>query len=77
VADITYIATWSGWLYLAVVVDAWSRRVVGWAMANHLRTELVLQALAMGNRYPQFSNFTYIVKGRLKWISTLSKHKMK
>lgn len=47
VADITYIATWSGWLYLAVVVDAWSRRVVGWAMANHLRTELVLQALSM------------------------------
>jgi putative transposase len=47
VADITYISTWSGFLYLAVVVDAWSRRVVGWAMASHLRTELVLQALEM------------------------------
>jgi putative transposase len=35
VADITYVATWSGWLYLAVVVDAWSRRVVGWAMDTH------------------------------------------
>lgn len=47
VADITYIATWAGFLYLAVVVDAWSRRVVGWAMATHLRTELVLEALQM------------------------------
>jgi putative transposase len=46
-ADITYIATWAGWLYLAVVLDAWSRRVVGWAMATHLRTELVLDALGM------------------------------
>lgn len=47
VADITYVATWSGWLYLAVVLDSWSRRVVGWAMATHLRTQLVLDALAM------------------------------
>jgi putative transposase len=47
VADITYIPTWSGFLYLAVVVDAWSRKVVGWAMATHLRTELVLDALDM------------------------------
>ena len=47
VADITYIPTWAGFLYLAVVVDAWSRRVVGWSMATHLRTELVLEALNM------------------------------
>ena len=47
VADITYIATWNGFLYLAVVLDVWSRRVVGWAMATHLRTELVLAALEM------------------------------
>ena len=47
VADITYILTWAGFLYLAVVLDAWSRRVVGWAMATHLRTELVLAALNM------------------------------
>jgi putative transposase len=47
VADITYIPTWTGFLYLAVVLDAWSRRVVGWSMANHLRTELVLEALNM------------------------------
>jgi putative transposase len=44
VADITYIATWAGWLYLAVVVDAWSRRVVGWAMSTQLTTTLVLDA---------------------------------
>ena len=47
VADITYVPTWSGFLYLAVVVDAWSRRVVGWSMQTHLRTDLVLQALNM------------------------------
>lgn len=47
VADITYIPTWAGFLYLAVVLDVWSRRVVGWAMATHLRSELVLDALDM------------------------------
>lgn len=47
VADITYILTWAGPLYLAVVLDVWSRRVVGWAMATHLRTKLVLDALRM------------------------------
>ena len=47
VADITYIPTWAGFLYLAVVLDAWSRRVVGWAMATRLWTELVLDALNM------------------------------
>ncbi len=44
VSDITYVPTWAGFLYLAVVMDAWSRRIVGWAMATHLRTELVLDA---------------------------------
>jgi putative transposase len=47
VADITYVPTWTGFLFLAVVLDAWSRRVVGWSMATHLRTELVLDALEM------------------------------
>lgn len=47
VADITYVPTWSGFLYVAVVLDVWSRRIVGWAMANHLRTELVLEVLEM------------------------------
>ena len=54
VADITYVPTWAGVLYLAVVLDAWSRRIVGWAMASHLRTALVLDALnmAVGQRQP-------------------------
>ncbi len=47
VADITFVATWAGWLYLAVVVDAWSRKVVGWAISTHLHTTLVLDALHM------------------------------
>ncbi|MGH9578948.1 MAG: IS3 family transposase, partial [Terriglobales bacterium] len=52
VADITYIPTWAGFLYLAVVLDAFSRKIVGWAMAEHLKTELVLAALnmALGQR---------------------------
>jgi putative transposase len=50
VVDITYVPTWAGWLYLAVVLDAWSRRVVGWAMATHLRSELVEDALMMAVR---------------------------
>ena len=54
VADITYVPTMTGFLYLAVVLDAWSRKVVGWAMANHLRAELVLDAMemAVGQRRP-------------------------
>ena len=44
--DITYIPTWEGWLYLATVIDIASRRVVGYSMADHLRTELVADALA-------------------------------
>ena len=47
VGDITYLPTGEGWLYLAVVLDLCSRAVVGWAMANHMRAELVNQALAM------------------------------
>ena len=47
VADITYLRTWEGWLYLAAVQDAYSRRIVGWSMADHMRTELVVDALKM------------------------------
>jgi putative transposase len=46
-ADITYIETGEGWLYLAAVMDLYSRKIVGWAMRNHLRTELASTALAM------------------------------
>ena len=47
VADITYVPTWAGFLYLAVVLDVWSRKIVGWAMATHLRASLVTAALNM------------------------------
>jgi putative transposase len=55
VADITFVPTAAGFLYLAVVLDAWSRKIVGWSMANHLRTELVLDALdaAVAQRRPR------------------------
>jgi putative transposase len=55
VADITYLPTWAGFLYLAVVIDVWSRKVVGWSMATHLKTELVLAALdvPVAQRQPQ------------------------
>jgi putative transposase len=46
-ADITYVHTWEGFLYLAFILDVYSRRVVGWSMATHLRTELVVDALEM------------------------------
>src|ERR1700685_3078425 len=74
VADITYIPTWAGFLYLAVVLDVFSRRIVGWAMATHLRTQLVIDALnmALGQRRPaavihhsdQGSQYTALAFGR-------------
>jgi putative transposase len=53
--DISYVKTWEGWLYLAVVIDLFSRRVVGWAVRDHLRTELVTDAIVMaiGKRVPE------------------------
>jgi putative transposase len=47
VADITYLGSWEGWTYLAFVLDAYSRKVVGWSMANHLRAETVIDTLNM------------------------------
>jgi putative transposase len=57
--DITFIPTASGWLYLAVVIDLCSRRIVGWSLANHLRSELVLHALnqALQTRSPRGTIF--------------------
>jgi transposase InsO family protein len=54
VGDLTYIWTWEGWLFLSVMLDVFSRRAVGWAMADHMRTELPLEALgmALGLRRP-------------------------
>ena len=55
VADMTYVPTWAGFTYLAVVLDLWSRRVVGWAIGESMTTELVLTALDMAiqQRKPQ------------------------
>jgi putative transposase len=50
VGDITYIRTWAGWLYLATVIDCFNREVLGYAMADHMRTGLVSDALAMAAR---------------------------
>src|SRR5918995_1044067 len=47
VADITYVRTWESWLYLSFVLDTYSRRIVGWSMANNLKTELVLDSVNM------------------------------
>lgn len=46
-SDITYIKTWNGWAYLAIVIDLHSRAVVGWALADHMRTDLVIEALTL------------------------------
>ena len=73
VADITYVPTAAGFLYLAVVLDVFSRRVVGWSMADHLRTERVLDALdmAVGQRRPasviHHSDSEYVRAGALTW----------
>jgi putative transposase len=74
VADITFVPTAAGFLYLAVVLDAWSRKIVGWSMANHLRTEPVLDVLemAIGQRRPgniiqhsvQGSQYTSLASGK-------------
>jgi transposase InsO family protein len=72
--DITYINTWEGWLYLATVIDLASRRVVGWATADHLRTDLVAQALtnAVAARRPTGPVIFHSdrgCQGGLKWSS--------
>jgi putative transposase len=55
VADITYVRTWEGWLYLVAVQDVYSRRIVGWSMTDHMRIELVTDALqmALAQRRPE------------------------
>ena len=56
VADITYIPTWAGWLYLAMVLDVFSRKIVGWAMDTNLKTPLILEALEVAVTQRQPSN---------------------
>ena len=50
VGDITYIRTWDGWPYLATVIDCFNREVIGWTAADHMRTDLITDALAMAAR---------------------------
>ena len=73
VADITFVQTASGFLYLAVVLDAWSRKIVGWSIANHLRAELVFDALEMatGQRRPgdEIHHSDQGSQLGLKWLS--------
>jgi putative transposase len=73
VADITYIPTWAGFLYLAVVLDAFSRRIVGWSMATTLAKQLVLDALNMAlvARRPRgvIHHSDQGSQGELKWSS--------
>jgi transposase InsO family protein len=47
VTDLTYVATWSGMAYVCLIVDAFSRRIVGWRVASHMRTDMVLDAVEM------------------------------
>jgi len=54
-SDITYIKTAEGWLYLAAVMDAYSKRIIGYAMADHMRTDLVIQALRMATKQRRFT----------------------
>jgi hypothetical protein len=72
--DITYVPTWEGWAYLATVIDLASRRVVGWALADHMRTELVSEALvsAFGARRPEVGTIFHSdrgCQGGFKWPS--------
>jgi transposase InsO family protein len=49
--DITYIKTWDGWAYLATVIDLHNREVIGWALADHMRTELIMEAMNMAIKH--------------------------
>ena len=74
VADITYLRTWEGWLYLVAVQDLHSRRIVGWSMADHMRTELVTDApVALAHRHPDSGLIWHSDQGsqfcRWRWAS--------
>jgi putative transposase len=74
VADITYLRTWQGWLYLCAVQDAFSRRIVGWSMADHMRSDLVVDALqmAIARRHPEAGLIHHSDQGSqggFKWSS--------
>jgi len=73
-ADVTYVPTWEGWLFLAVVMDACTKRIVGWSMRDDLKAEIVIDALGMGTtmRRPEpglvhHSDSEYVPTGFLAW----------
>ena len=82
VGDITYIWTWEGWAYLATVIDLASRRVVGWALADHMRAELVCDALRMAivHRQPASGLIFHSDRGTQytssEFTGLLAEHKM-
>ena len=77
-ADITYIRTWEGWLYLASVMDLYSRRIVGWALADHLRAELVVDALemAVARRRPDAGLVHHSDQGSQRRLKRSSQHRL-
>jgi len=82
VSDITYIKTWEGWLYLAVVIDLWSRKVVGWSVGDSMKTQLVLDALTMATGLRNAQGVTFHSDRGSQYTSgefqrTLKKNRMK
>jgi putative transposase len=78
VADITYLRTWEGWLYLVAVQDLYSRRIVGWSMADHMRTELVSDALqmALARRRPDRGLIWHSDQGSQPELNGSSQHRV-
>ena len=78
VADITYLRTWEGWLYLVAVQDIFSRRIVGWSMADHMRTELVTDALqmALAQRRPEPGLIWHSDQGSQPGLKGPSQHRV-
>src|SRR4051794_33514298 len=78
VADITYIRTWEGWLYLAAVQDAYSRAIVGWSMADHMRQALVIDALqmAVARRRPEPGLIHHSDQGSQTRLNRSSQHRL-
>ncbi len=76
VADITYLPSWEGWLYLAAVQDAYSRAIVGWSMGSHMRAELVVDALemALARRRPAPGLIHHSDQGSQGGLNWLSQH---
>ena len=74
----TYIRTWEGWLYLASVMDLYSRRIVGWALADHLRAEIVVDALemAVARRRPQEGLVHHSDQGSQLGLKESSQHRV-